>query len=223
MMFDDDQYIQRVGLRARVRPNEAGLEDIHRQQVYSLPFENFDILLGRQIALDEAALFSKMVQNPRGGYCFELNGLLQIALSRFGFQSRPLLARVHVASHVGGHVTGREHQLLLVTINNRDWIADVGFGANGLRAPIPFEPGQERVQDGDTYRLMPHELYGTMLQQRADEGWQNLYSFDLTPALPADIELGNYFTSNNPKSFFTYTRVATRPIRRAGPRSPITP
>jgi N-hydroxyarylamine O-acetyltransferase len=207
MPFDPDLYFKRIALSGLVKPDDTSLADIHRAQVYHIPFENFDIQLGKPIKLDEASLCTKLLEQNRGGYCFELNGLLQIALSHFGFQVRPLLARVHVS----GRPTSRNHQLLLATLSGREWICDVGFGANGLRAPIPFELNQPRSQDGQTFRLVEDEAYGYMLQNQTNNAWQNLYSFDLLPAFPIDIELGNYFTSTSPSSFFVTSRTATLP------------
>ena len=40
----------------------------------------------------------------------------------------------------------------------------------------------------------------------------DLYSFDLEYVSPADIELGNYFTSTNPLSLFVRARVAALPV-----------
>jgi N-hydroxyarylamine O-acetyltransferase len=199
-----DDYLERISFSGLVEPTEDRLETLHRAQVYTIPFENFDILLGRGVSLDPAKLFDKLVRHARGGYCFELNGLMLSALHAFGFEARPLLARVHLA----GPPSGRDHQLALVNVNGKEWIADVGFGGQSLRAAIPFELNREAKQDGRTYRLVEAARFGTMLQWLADGEWRDLYSFDLGYVFPNDIEYGNHFTSTHPRSFFTYTRMA---------------
>lgn len=205
--FSIEAYLDRVGLDAAVSCSEQGLEALHRAQVYAVPFENFDIMLGRGVNLDPQALFRKLVLRRRGGYCFELNGLFLRAMLAAGFHARALLARVHQRGEPGG----RTHQLALVTLGDRDWIADVGFGSNGLRAPLPLEPGRVSIQDGHRYRLADAGHYGTMLQLEQAGSWHNLYSFDLGYVSRADIELSNHFTSTNPASFFTWKRVANLP------------
>ncbi len=205
--FDKDAYLERVGLPDIVPVSEDGLEKIHRAQAYSIPFENFDILLGKPLDLSPDALFKKLVLKPRGGYCFELNGLFLAALQAFWFEARPLMARVHLT----GKTTGREHQLALVSINDHQWIADVGFGVNGLRAPIPYEIDRIENQNDQKYRLVEYGSFGTMLQVEEENDWQNLFSFDLGFVCKADIEQANYYTETNPKSFLTFTRVASRP------------
>ncbi|WP_372836363.1 arylamine N-acetyltransferase [Pontibacterium sp.] len=55
---------------------------------------------------------AKLVNSNRGGYCFELNSLLLLALCHFGFNARPILGRVHLS----GEVTGRGHLLILAEL-----------------------------------------------------------------------------------------------------------
>lgn len=207
MAFDRDAYLNRIGIGKPVAPTETGLEALHRGQTYSIPFENFDIHLDRGISLAPRRLFDKLVNHPRGGHCFELNGLFGMALDAFGFERRPLLAR----SQTLGRLFPRTHLLNLVHLDGRDWIADVGFGSNQLRAPMPLELDRVEVCDGQQFRLTDCGDFGTLLQACDESGWQNLYSFDMGHVWPIDIEMGNYFASTHPDIFFTWARVATLP------------
>ncbi|HEU0221775.1 MAG TPA: arylamine N-acetyltransferase [Paracoccaceae bacterium] len=206
--FDRDAYRERIGLSGGVTADVDGLARLHRAQAGAISFENFDILLGRPIELGPEALFDKLVRRRRGGYCFELNGLLNLALAAFGFEVRPLLARVHLQNPP----SPRTHELLLVSIGGRDWIADVGFGGMGLRFPMPFELGRAEAQEGDVFRLTDAGPYGVMLEEEGPEGWRALYSFSLGPVFPADIAMGNFYTSWNPDVFFTFAKTAARTI-----------
>jgi N-hydroxyarylamine O-acetyltransferase len=205
--FDKDAYLERVGLGHEPPVDEAGLGTLHTAQFFSIPFENFDIQLGRRIDLDPAALFAKLVARPRGGYCFELNGLMLMALRAFGFAARPLLARVHLESTP----SGRTHQLNLVDLNGRPWIIDVGFGAGGLRAPMPLETGRTQDGPGCAFRLERREPWGFLLRTREDGQRQDSYSFDLSRVIPADIAVANHYTSTSPDTHFTFSRVASLP------------
>ncbi|MGE0824178.1 MAG: arylamine N-acetyltransferase [Candidatus Binatia bacterium] len=205
--FALDSYLERLKYAGAVQPTENGLEALHRAHAYTIPFENFDILLERGISLEPAVIYDKLVRRARGGYCFELNGLFLMALHAIGFDARALLARVHLVDPP----TGRGHQLMLVTIQGRQWIADVGFGGPGLRAPIPFELNHPTTQDEQTFQLVDAGSFGTMLQTLQNGQWQNLYSFDLGHVFPGDIAYGNHFTSTHPGSFFTFARVAALP------------
>ena len=199
-----DAYLGRIGYSGPLKVAEDVLEALQRAQLACIPFENLDVLLGRGISLEPAALFGKLIDSPRGGYCFELNGLLLMALQHVGFAARALLARVHMC----GRPTGRTHELILVTLADRLWIADAGFGGPSLRAPVPLELDVCRTQEGERFRLVEAGHFGTMLQKESEGEWRNLYSFDLEHVCEADIALSNHFTSTSPLSRFTHTFVA---------------
>ena len=65
----------------------------------AIPFENLDIVLRRGfISLECEDLERKLVAGGRGGYCFENNLLLCLALRSLGFGATPMLARVQSAA-----------------------------------------------------------------------------------------------------------------------------
>jgi N-hydroxyarylamine O-acetyltransferase len=205
--FDIGTYLSRIGLTAQPSVDDDGLRQLHESQFFAIPFENFDIQLGRGIELEPAALFQKLVVRARGGYCFELNGLMLLALRALGFQARPLLARVHLQSPP----SGRTHQLNLVDIEGRPWIIDVGFGAGGLRGPMPLEIGRTKEGPGWAFRLERREPWGVLMQTREDDQWKDSYSFDMAHVTDADISVSNHYTSTSHASHFTQSRVASSP------------
>ena len=210
--FDIDAYIQRIKYEGEKLPAVDTLKSIHHSQLFTIPFENFDIQLGRGINLDPGAIFRKLVHKKRGGYCFELNGIFLMALNALGFSARALLARVHLT----GTPTGRGHQIELITIQKEQWIADVGFGGDTPRFPIPLIFNQPITHDGQTLRLVRDDLFGIILQSFKEEEWRDLYSFDLGYVCPADIDYGNHFTSTSSRSRFTFARVAALPVENGG-------
>ena len=210
--FDLEAYLHRINFSGDVSESLDTLARLHHAHYHTIPFENFDILLGRGIDLDPPAVFNKLVHTKRGGYCFELNGLFLQALHALGFKARALLARVHVT----GTPSGRGHQLELISIDGRDWLADVGFGGNTPRMPIPMELDCPVAKDGQIVRLTDGGYFGTMLQILEDGEWQDLYSFDLGHVFPADIAYGNHYTSTHPDTFFTFSRVAALPLPAGG-------
>ena len=207
-VFDLDAYLHRVNFNGAIDVSLDTLARLHHAHFHTIPFENFDILLGRGVDLDPQVVFNKLVLNKRGGYCFELNGLFLQALQALRFKARALLARVHVT----GTPSGRGHQLELISIDGRDWVADVGFGGNSPRSPIPMELDYPVTKDGQTIRLTDGGHFGTMFQALEDGEWKDLYSFDLGHVVPADIAYGNHYTSTHPDTLFTSSRVAVRPL-----------
>ena len=206
--FDQDEYLKRINFNGTPSQDFEFLKSIHLAQHRTIPFENFDICLGKAIDLEPQALVNKIIKNKRGGYCFELNGLFLMALKSFGFEVRALLGRVHLSEIP----TGRGHQVTLVSIDGKEWIVDLAFGSNTPITPIPFICNQPISFESRTYRIIASELYGYMLQSMLGEEWQNLYSFDLSHVCQNDIGHGNHYTSTCQKSFFTFSRIAARPV-----------
>jgi N-hydroxyarylamine O-acetyltransferase len=205
--FKITPYLRRIGLPGMPRATERGLRQLHHAQFHTIPFENLDIQLRRGIDLSPDALFAKLVLRPRGGYCFELNGLMLMALRTFGFSAGPLLARVHLITPPGG----RTHQVSCVKIGDRRWIVDVGFGASGPRVPMPLEAGHIETGRNWAFRLERRDPWGWMLQSEENDEWLDTYSFDMGHVTPSDIAVGNYFTSTSPNSPFARTTVVSLP------------
>jgi len=201
--FDLDAYFARIGVDA-APTTEAGLAIVQSAQTTRIPFENFDVVLRRPVSLDADRVFDKLIHKPRGGYCFEINTLLYQALLAIGFDVRQIMARVHTPGTVGQ----RTHMFNLVQIGGRQWIADGGFGANSLRAPIPLEIDRVERQGDARFRLVNAGDLGTKLQINRTGEWLSLYSFTPDLVMPIDVEIANHFTSTHPSSFFTWRRIA---------------
>lgn len=207
-IFNKKEYLTRINFHGEVNVDFESLRAIHRAQHTSIPFENFDVCLGRSIQLDPESIFKKLVKQKRGGYCFELNGLLLLALKAFGFEARPLLGRVHVS----GEPTGLSHQTTLVTVDDKSWLVDLGFGAESPLIPIPLVHDEPVSFEDQTYKLLHDEVFGYMLQSKQNDDWKNLHSFKLNHVFDIDLKHGNYYTSTNPNSFFINARIAALPV-----------
>lgn len=203
--MDLDPYFERVGLGSTPAANLDGLEQIQRAQLRSMPFESFDLHLDRDIALGTPALFDKLVARRRGGYCFELNGLLAQVLTRLGFRVQPHLARVMFGREVPTPLT---HQVVLVHADRADWLVDAGFGGPGLRAPLRMQAGHEASQDRERFRLRDDAVWGMVLEKHVEDRWTGMYAIEARPAWPQDIEMGNFYMSHHPASYFRLNRVA---------------
>ena len=69
-------------LRGTVGVDLETLTMLHRQHLLAIPYENLDIHLGRTLTLDLAQIFDKIVHDRRGGWCYEMNGLIHAARRR---------------------------------------------------------------------------------------------------------------------------------------------
>lgn len=199
--MDIDAYLARIGLSERPEPDLAGLAALQHAHRRSIAFENLDVLLGRGINLAPAAVFAKLVDQRRGGYCFEHNTLFLAALTALGFSARPLLARVWLGAD---GVPPRTHTFSLVAIEGPAFIADAGFGGSDV-PPMQLHSGSE-TQMGDVHFA---------LTQVSGSGWmltrngQQQYSFTEDTVFPADLEMANHWVSTAPGSRFVRNSIVS--------------
>jgi len=146
--LDLDSYLACIGFSGQARPDLDTLRQIHRQHLLTIPFENLDVQLHRPMDLDIRRIYSKIVEQGRGGWCYEMNGLLGWALQEAGFDVTRLTGGVW-RSQRGDAVLGN-HLLLCVQLD-QPWIADVGFG-DGVFEPVPLQD-HAFEQRGFGYRL----------------------------------------------------------------------
>jgi N-hydroxyarylamine O-acetyltransferase len=207
-IFDLDAYFRRIGFDGPGRPELATLAAIHALHVAAIPFEGIDPLIGRPVRLDLASLQAKLVLSRRGGYCFEQNTLFKGALEAIGFDVTVLAGRL--AWSGDGPPTGpRGHMILAVDLPEGPYIADVGFGAHLLDAPLRFMPDIEQRTASALYRI-EREGQDFALAARQGDKWRRVYVFDLQAQLPADCDMANWYASTNPASLFTSVLIAER-------------
>jgi N-hydroxyarylamine O-acetyltransferase len=211
MVFNLDSYFERINYKGGKEVNEDTLRELHIAQTLNVPFENLDVFYRRPILLDEAALYKKIVKEKRGGYCFEMNGIFSYVLQEMGFKVANLLARVTIDG--GVHYTTRTHQAILVEAGGSRWLADVGFGNDGMIAPLLFEENTEQKQFAHAYRLVKHSTSGYALQKKQNDAYHPLYAFTLEACSPDDFLMSNHFTSTYPQSFFLTMRMCTMPTK----------
>jgi N-hydroxyarylamine O-acetyltransferase len=201
-------YLARLGVGTLPGPSEAALRELHRAHVLAIPFENLDIIVGRGVDVSLPAVQAKLLDRRRGGYCFEHNTLFAALLERAGFEVTRVAARARLGA---SFVRPRTHMTLLVRAESRQWLADVGFGGEGLLEPIPLEHERTSRQGPWTFRVVREAgPWNWAVQSLRPEGWFDLYGFTLEPQHPIDYVMGNHFTSTHPLSPFSRVVTAQR-------------
>ncbi len=204
--MDLPRYLARLAYPGSTTPSLDVLCALHRQHLRSIPFENLDIPLHREIVLDPVRIYDKMVTRSRGGFCYEQNGLFCWVLRQIGYDVDMLSGRV--ARGDGGYGPEFDHMLLLVRLDGERWIADVGFGDSfteplRLDATEPqFDRGMEYqlVRDGDDYLLL----------RREDGRLEKKFLFNVTPHVLSDYAEMCIYHQTSPHSSFTHRRVCSK-------------
>ena len=205
-MVDASSYLTRIGYSGPTASTANTLRAIHHAHLLTVPFENLDIALGRKIVVDEDAFVRKVVEQRRGGFCYELNGAFAALLRSLGFQVTLLSARV--ARDQGGEGPEFDHLTLRVDLAE-PWLADVGFGESFLE-PLRMKAGAEQFDPAGTFRLVD---LGERLELEKVEPvghWKRQYSFTLLPRRLEQFAGMCHYHQSSPDSSFTQNRVCTK-------------
>lgn len=212
--IDLDAYFRRIGYAGERTPTLDTLRSIQACHTEAIAFENLNPLMGWPVRLDIESLQQKMVQDGRGGYCFEHNLLLKHALDALCFRVTGLAARV-LWNAPEGTVSARSHMLLRVDLDGRPYIVDAGFGGVTLTGPLRLEANIEQATPHEPFRLVKaHDEFIEQVKIRGD--WVSLYRFGLSEHLLPDYEMANWYLSTHPTSRFVAGLLAARaaPNRR---------
>jgi len=202
-------YLDRISYSGPVSPTDDTLRELQLAHLRSVPFENLSISAGEPIVLDDDALFTKMVEKRRGGFCYEANGLFAWLLRKLGFEVSMLSAGV--AREKGGFSPDFDHMALLVRTpeaSNR-WLVDVGFGESFLEPLLVDERG-EQVQGKYSFQLVPDGDGLILMRRKGEEPWKAEYRFSLRPYSYPDYAEMCLFHQTSSESHFTKNRICSR-------------
>jgi N-hydroxyarylamine O-acetyltransferase len=199
-------YLARIGYAGPVAPAPDVLRAIHRAHMLSVPFENLDISRGRRLVVDQDACVRKIVEERRGGFCYEMNGAFAALLTAIGFQVTLLSARV--ARQDGSFGPEFDHLTLRVDLD-QPWLADVGFGESFLE-PLRLLPGIAQKDGSQIYRIT--ETAGVLQLEKweTDNSWNAIYGFTLRPRQMQEFAAMCHYHQTSPESSFTRKRLCTR-------------
>ncbi len=198
-----DRYFERIGYGERVDPTVEVLRAIHRAHLLAIPYENFDVHLGRPLRLELERFYAKLVADRRGGWCYEMNGLLAWALEAIGFRVRMVSGTV--GRDARGDRAEGNHLVLLIDLD-QPWVADTGFG-DGFLEPVPLVEGAFS-QLGLPYRL---ERRGSRWLFH-NQPWGGAAGFDFTtePRALLDFSERCHELQTSPESSFVRATVCER-------------
>lgn len=192
-------YCTRIGFSGQAQANVETLAELMRCQLFNVPFENLDVQAGKTISIDPQDIVNKIVYQPRGGYCYEVNSLFAMALESLGIDYQFVAARpmFYPARRP------KTHMVVIAKVDREDYLCDLGFGSYGIRAPMALSATNIEIQqDFDSFKLTCADGKNYIVQALVDGEWINQFGFDLYPHELLDFIPANYFNSNSPDTIF---------------------
>ena len=201
-----EKYFKRIGLEMpeTIVPDGELLKKLHFAHCTTVPYENLDIIRGIPLRLDDEGLYQKVVEEGKGGYCFELNGLFAWLLRELGYKVTEYASR-----YLRGEssIPMRRHRVLRVEATDGVYCADVGIGEVCPRYPLKLIEGLEQPQFDECYRFDKDEFLGWVLMDLYKGQWRQFYSFTEEPQLPQDYVALSCYCEKHPDSPFIHAEM----------------
>lgn len=194
-------FFERIGLAAdtRVTHTVEFLKLVQYQCVTNIAYENLDILDGKPLSLEPEMIYDKIVRRGRGGYCFEVNGLLSMMLAEMGFKVADRFARYLRGEE---ETPMRRHRIVAVDLEDGTYICDIGIGQTAPRYPVKLEIGLVQEQFGETYRFDFDDALGFILCDLHEGAWRRFFSFTNEAQYPIDFVQPSFWCEHHPDSPF---------------------
>jgi N-hydroxyarylamine O-acetyltransferase len=174
-------------------PPRSAVRRLQQAHLTSVPFDTLSVAGGPygrlrptsdRVLLEPEALYQKIVEEGRGGICYELNELFRWLLTELGVEAHRLAARVVAPNGALG--PPGDHEPLLVPLDDGPHLVDVGFGGDVIWGPLPLDGTPQKGPEG-TWRLVERDRPGAdyVAQSRGfgfrGEGWSDRFLFRAEP------------------------------------------
>jgi amide synthase len=183
-LFDRETYLDHIG-GTGVAPvaDLATLRDIHRRHQMRFHYDNGFIRTTDFVEFDADTVFDAVVRKGRGGICTDLNLLFHRLLGELGYDVKLLSASMQLAGCGWGPDV--EHMVMMVTLDGRDWLVDVGNGGISIADPLPLS-GETVTQQGVGFRVTSSGSHHRLEYRTRHKPWRNAYRFTTQARDPGD-------------------------------------
>lgn len=183
------------------------LRQLQSKHIAKYSFNSLAVILGQDMPLDLPSLFRKIVENGRGGYCFEHNKLVFDVLTELNFDLRLLLTKVVYKRELA---VARTHRVSLLSLAGDDYLIDAGFGPLGPRYPVKLTLDVAQDQGDACYRIIKKSHADHAFQILEGGDFVTLYTFDLHHYNEVDCELSHFYSHQHPAAVFVNNLVICR-------------
>jgi N-hydroxyarylamine O-acetyltransferase len=181
------------------------LRDLQRSFLLAVPFENLDIHFGKPIEIGAHKVYRKVIEDRRGGFCYELNSLFHDILMEIGFNVTFLGATMMRDGRPG---TPMGHMVLKVCVGGHSWLVDVGNGKS-VREPMNLDESNTSTAEGIRYRIARTEAGLALMETDENAMYRPRFVIDPTPRRREEFISVCEWTQSSPDSIFTQRRICT--------------
>ena len=200
-------YLDRIGIKeVNITVDLENLKFLQRQHLLSVPFENLDIHWKRPISLDSERFYDKIINEKRGGFCYELNGFFYELLVEIGFQSKIVSAKVSNGN--GDFGAEYDHLAIISRVGSEEYLVDVGFGSFSAE-PLKFILEAEQTDANGIFSIGKFDENYYEVSKKDGEVWQSEYIFSPEERKLSEFSEMCLFHQTSPESHFTRGKVCS--------------
>ncbi len=211
MEVDVKQTLDRISYTGSRQTTLSVLAALQQAFLLTVPFENLDIHQARPILLEPGAAEHKIVEEKRGGFCYESNGLFHRLLETLNFRVRMCSAQM-----MGKHSLSPvyDHMVLTAEIDEHEYLVDVGNGES-VRTPMQLDSGLvSTTPEGKMYRIGKFEGMPTLEVRTSDKPtWQTRFVVNPIACRLEDFRDRCQFHQTSEESLFTGQPLVTLALR----------
>jgi N-hydroxyarylamine O-acetyltransferase len=202
-----EKYPDRIKIKqTNFAADLAHLQLLQKNHLLNVPFENLDIHWKRPILLSSENFYQKIVEEKRGGFCYELNGLFFDLLNKLGFQSKIISARV--CQHDGKFGAEFDHLAILTKIADEEFLVDVGFGDFAIE-PLKFVLDIKQTDKNGTFLIRKFDDDYFEVVKKHGDNWQSEYIFTTKSRKLSEFTEMCNFHQTSPESHFTRKKLCS--------------
>ena len=204
---DPAAYLLHIGIHSTAAsPTLAYLKKLQRHHLLHVPFENLNIQYFRKIDLSIPFFYKKVIQEKRGGYCYELNGLFHWLLKKEGFRADLISARVFNSRETAGPEF--DHLAIAVSLEEKKYLVEVGFGDFSAR-PLLIRAGVEQKDENGLFMLHEYDEHSFIVVKKQGRVWKHQYIFSMKPHELHEFQGMHHFHQTSPESLFTRKKICS--------------
>ena len=181
-----EKILERINMDSskKYEPTLQTLQLLQKQYLLNVPYENLDFFLNKEFSSNLSNVYEKIVNNNRGGICYESHTLFLYLLKSLGFDAYLIFAKVEDLTYIGKDYP---HLLILVNLNSIDYLVDVANGQNVRESMNIDDESFISTAENHMYKIQKKNDKYILLVNYKNETWIPRYYFTKEEKFPSDF------------------------------------
>lgn len=175
--MDIQKILERIKLDTNLKNYSNNLKTLNllmKSFLANIPYENLDFSHKKIPSFNILRVYEKIVENNRGGICYETNSLFAYLLSTLGFKVDMIFTKVKDLKYIAADYP---HLALIVQIDNIKYLVDVGFAQNTREAMNINDFKYISESENISYKIDKINNEYILFKKQANNDYIESYSF----------------------------------------------